>query len=432
MANRKYKNKVVSKKHIARQERERRQSALIRNISIAIIVIIALLIGYGYLDQTVLQQRQSVATVNGEKITVTQFQARVRLERENLINQYVQYAQLAQSFGMDVTAQVQPIEAQLAQPLQVGQNVIDTMIYELLYRQEAKKEGITISTDEVEQEIQAFLDYYPNGTPTPAPSATPVVIEVSTLSPKQLALVTVTPTPTEAPIVTPEATVAPTEAAQSTEATAIPVPTFTATPYTLEGYQQAYQDTLPIYSEYGLDEKNFRFLFESRLYYVKLYDKVTADVSTEGEYVWARHILVDNPALAAIARERLLAGEDFATVAQEASIDPSVATNNGDLGWFTRGMMVAPFEEGAFALENIGDISEPIQSDFGYHIIQLLGRENRPLDANAYQSAKDATFQEWIVAAREASDVQIFDLWQGFTPNEPDLQQTLAQLYGQQ
>lgn len=289
MSNRRFKNKNVTKKHVARKERENKQSALIRNIAIGIVAVVILLVGYGYLDQTLIQNQREVATVNDEKITISQFQARVRLDRENLINQYIQYAQLAQSFGMDVAAQVQPIEARLNQPLQLGQNVLDTMINELLYRQEAANQGITVSAEEIEKELQAFLNYFPDGTPTPAPTATSFVVENPTLSPEQLNLVTLTPTPTEAPLSTPspEPTESVTEEAEPTEEavapTPVPVPTLTATPYTFDGYQQAYQDTLPIYTDIGLTEEDFRFLFESRLYYVKLYDIITADIPPEGE-----------------------------------------------------------------------------------------------------------------------------------------------------
>ncbi len=431
MAKRKNSNKVVSKKHVARQERERQQSRLIRNIAIGVVAVVVLLIGYGYLDQTVLKANRSVAVVNGEKITLGQFQARVRLERDSLINQYIQYAQLAQSFGMDFNTQLSSIETQLSDSMAVGQNVLDTMIYELIYRQEAQKEGISYSADDVEKEVQSFLGYYPDGTPTPEVQPTQAVVEASTLSPEQLELVTATPEATETPETTPDPTATPAEDAAPT---AVPVPTMTATAYTFEGYQQAYEETLPLYADYGLDEANFRFLFESNLYYTALYDQVTADVQNEGqEYIWARHILVDDPLVAKVIREKVLAGEDFSKIAEESSIDPSAATNYGDLGWFTRGAMVPAFEEAAFGLENIGDVSEVVQTDFGYHVIQLLGREIRPMDDNAIQSAKDAVFTEWLAAKRDESTVEISDeVWQSNVPTDPDLQEVLTAMYGAQ
>lgn len=68
--------------------------------------------------------------------------------------------------------------------------------------------------------------------------------------------------------------------------------------------------------------------------------------------------------------DRISAGEDFATLAQELSDDPGSAPNGGDLGFFGRGVMVGPFEDAAFSLAQ-GEISDPVRSDFGFHIIRL-------------------------------------------------------------
>ncbi|MEE8181563.1 MAG: peptidylprolyl isomerase, partial [Nitrosopumilaceae archaeon] len=65
-------------------------------------------------------------------------------------------------------------------------------------------------------------------------------------------------------------------------------------------------------------------------------------------------------------------GEKFGRLARELSIDSGSAKRDGSLGYFGKGMMVKPFEEAAFKLE-IGNISEPVKSEFGYHIIKRLG-----------------------------------------------------------
>ncbi len=78
--------------------------------------------------------------------------------------------------------------------------------------------------------------------------------------------------------------------------------------------------------------------------------------------------------LAADARAKLVAGADFATLAKEVSEDPSVLQNGGHTGYFDRGKMDSKFTDAAFALKNVGDLSEPVASSFGYHIIRLDGR----------------------------------------------------------
>lgn len=86
--------------------------------------------------------------------------------------------------------------------------------------------------------------------------------------------------------------------------------------------------------------------------------------------VRASHILVETEEKANELKAELDGGADFATLAKENSIDPGAA-NGGDLGFFGKGMMVQPFEEAAFALANPGDLSAPVQSQFGWHIIKL-------------------------------------------------------------
>lgn len=87
----------------------------------------------------------------------------------------------------------------------------------------------------------------------------------------------------------------------------------------------------------------------------------------------ASHILVADEETANEVLDKLNAGEDFATLAQEYSTDTGSAANGGDLGQFGPGKMVAEFEDAAYALE-IDEISEPVQTQHGYHIIKVTDR----------------------------------------------------------
>lgn len=89
--------------------------------------------------------------------------------------------------------------------------------------------------------------------------------------------------------------------------------------------------------------------------------------------VRASHILVKTEDEARSLLEEIRAGKSFAEAAEEVSLCPS-GQNGGDLGFFGRGMMVKPFEDAAFAMENIGEVSEPVQTQFGWHLIQLTGK----------------------------------------------------------
>ena len=121
------------------------------------------------------------------------------------------------------------------------------------------------------------------------------------------------------------------------------------------------------------------------------------------EQVSASHILFtvakhDKDAALALAQEaraKLAAGADFATLAKEVSDDPSVATNGGALGWFSASKMDPPFSRAAFGLKNVGDLSEPVLSKFGFHIIRLDGR--RP----AHEQTFDEVSKEIMAQMRE-------------------------------
>ena len=88
----------------------------------------------------------------------------------------------------------------------------------------------------------------------------------------------------------------------------------------------------------------------------------------------ASHILVKTEDEAKKLYDEIQNGKDFAKIAQEVSLCPS-GQNGGDLGFFGKGMMVKPFEDAAFALE-VGEISQPVQTQFGWHLIQLTDKED--------------------------------------------------------
>lgn len=92
------------------------------------------------------------------------------------------------------------------------------------------------------------------------------------------------------------------------------------------------------------------------------------------EQVKASHILVEDEATAKKIKEQLDKGEDFAELAKEYSTDSSNAANGGDLGYFGKGEMAEEFEQAAFALE-AGAVSEPVKTEFGYHIIKLVDKK---------------------------------------------------------
>lgn len=124
-----------------------------------------------------------------------------------------------------------------------------------------------------------------------------------------------------------------------------------------------------------------------------------------GGSVRASHILVEFPPTASPSqrdsvfrfvqglKERVLSGEDFGKLAERYSADAGSGTQGGDLGFFQRGQMVRPFEEAAFALQP-GELSEPVESPFGLHLIQVTDRK-----APSYEDTREA-FRAQLLTAR--------------------------------
>jgi peptidyl-prolyl cis-trans isomerase C len=131
------------------------------------------------------------------------------------------------------------------------------------------------------------------------------------------------------------------------------------------------------------------------------YDAQYADVEPATEWN-ASHILVATQEEAQAVIDRINAGEDFAAVAQEVSTDTGSGSQGGELGWFGPGMMVPEFEQGVAGLQP-GQVSEPIQSQFGFHVIRL--NETRPKEAPALDQVRgeiEAQLQQEAIEAHIA------------------------------
>lgn len=149
-------------------------------------------------------------------------------------------------------------------------------------------------------------------------------------------------------------------------------------------------------------------MLKSNIRFTLLQEKATKDVEITDEEIQkyydqasqelnARHILVEDEATAKEIIEKLNDGGDFAELAKEFSTDPDSGAQGGDLGWFSVGTMVPAFNDAAYALE-IDKISEPVQSDFGYHIIQV--KEKRAVKDYGTLEEKKEEIRESIAATK--------------------------------
>ncbi len=161
--------------------------------------------------------------------------------------------------------------------------------------------------------------------------------------------------------------------------------------------------------ENGLTPESFRQSLYEALLTAKIRDQVIAGVPERVEQAHARHILVSTEAEAQQIYQQLQAGVDFAALALQHSRDVSTRDLGGDLGWFTREQLTEPVVAEVAFTQPIGQISEPVASRLGYHIIQTLERvADRPLDEAARAALFEITFERWRQSLWEKATVQRF------------------------
>src|SRR5437868_12735040 len=144
----------------------------------------------------------------------------------------------------------------------------------------------------------------------------------------------------------------------------------------------------------------------------KVYEEAAKQITGEQE-VHARHILVETEDEAKAIAEELKKGSDFAELAKKKSKDPG-ASDGGDLGFFTKDQMVPEFSTVAFALEP-GKISDPVKSQFGWHIIKVEEKRNRKAPDFEQVKGQIETYvtrkaqAEYVAKLREAAKVERMD-----------------------
>jgi len=371
--NRQVTSAAPTRKQLSRNEKEQKQLRLLYIGAGVLAAIIVVILGIGLYQELVAKPRRALATVAGVPVRADAFSKMLAYTRLNLENNRSQITQQMASLGSSTTdkdtlqyitqyyqQQLEYIDTQLENaPAQVLQDMID----DELVRQETTRLNLAVSEQEITDEIEIQFGFDRN-PPTPTP--TPVTATLP---------ITVTPTPTLAPM-------------------------------TEEEFKTRFGETLTFLGdEVGFSEAEVRNLFRNDLLRRKLQEHLEAQVPTTALQIHARHILLETQEDADKALARVKAGEDFATVAQEVSTDESTKESGGDLGWFPLGQMVADFEKVAFNTP-VGQISEVVPTEFGFHIIKVEERdENRALDEYALQQAKSGVLDTWLEGQRTSPDV---------------------------
>lgn len=148
---------------------------------------------------------------------------------------------------------------------------------------------------------------------------------------------------------------------------------------------------------------------------IKKYFEANTDSFATPEQVKVSHILVDSEEKASQVKQQLAAGKDFAELAKEYSTDTASKDLGGDLGMVSKGEMVEGFEKAAFALE-AGQISEPVKTEFGYHIIKVSEKnaaQSGTLEENKdeikdilFNQEMEAEYSKWMQEKYDSSKIE--------------------------
>ena len=402
------------------QTKHEREAAIQRLIilvtaAVGALALVILLIAVA-IDQLVVPGR-AVASVNGETVTVGEFRDRARLERALLNDQLNSaIAAISQIYGQDQVTNIitgqEPYATwwnEMNVPDQLGNRVLNEMIDDELVRQEASARGISVTDEQVDQKINDFFGYDPNAalgdaTPSPTPTTSPTPFVSPTPSPAP----TQTPTPAQSP--TPSPSPFPSATPSGTPDAAQRAETFNT--QRNDYFGQVRRLT-------GLSDDYIRGYFAQLALRENLAADLAGDTNT-GLYVNARHILVDSVEQAEDVLQALENGESFAALAQNLSTDTGSGARGGELDWAAVSRYVEPFADAVRDAE-IGAYVGPVQSEFGYHIIQVRAREERELEGTELETERESQLAQHIEALRESesTNVEISDIWTDYVPNTP-------------
>jgi len=441
-------------RRVTRREREERQQRLLYLAAgiAGAVVIVALIVGAAY--QYYFYPHGTIASVNGTDIQRRDYwKVRGLQLRQNLAQISQQYQITSADQRPQLEQQAAEIQAELddLRGADLAEDTLSAMVDNLIVLQNIDDMGIEITQADMDEFVTEQFAPAPLSSPTPTPeidstaaawatgtaeanqAASTATVEAAqtaaAASPTAEETGTAEASETTEPTASTEAGAEATEtpASEATEATGAETtpatdeagtpdasPAASPTPSPTIAPDDARATAVSRFDQYksnylepsDMSRSDYeRLIVKPELARTRVQEQLESQVPQRAEQIHAAHILVATEEAANAVEERLKNGEDFAEVAKEVSTDTSTAPNGGDLGWFPRGVMVAPFEEAAFALQP-GEVSAPVQSSFGWHVIKVFEHEDdRPLTLEMMQSLKSRAYSDWIQARRNESDI---------------------------
>jgi parvulin-like peptidyl-prolyl isomerase len=351
-----------SKRQLSKWQRERRQKHIVLYTAIGLVVLVALVLAFGYWREMVLRPSETVAEVGDQTIAANQLAVRLHpqlMAIDNEIARVQMQAGGATSPGANPNSQ--QIQMLYSQRLGAVDQVLGDMIDDELIAREAQRRGLSVTPAEIDARISGDLAKQKAmaAGPAPTPAADPAGGPA--------------PTPT-------------------------PPPTLTA-----EDQQQTYQEFL---SRINFTDDQYRRYVEAQVLREKVRDSLSTTIPTTQEQVHARRITLTTQEDATAVLAQLRSGEaQFEDLAREKSKDLTSQSQGGDLGWLPRGIESTQFDDQAFRL-GVGELGDAVTTPQGWEIIQVLDKGQRALTPEHLDRLKQKAYDQWIRTTREDGSVR--------------------------
>lgn len=409
-----------SRKEILRAQKQEEQVRVLRIAAIIIGLIIFLVIIVAIVNEMILVPNRSVASVNGESVTLSDWQNRVEFERaqrirtlEDQLETFNNDIGLVQQFSGQAIVELVSENAEA-----LGEAVLDRVIEEEIMRQEAEERGLLPTEAEIDDRIAESFNYFGGDSPTPLPEPTD----------------TVEPTPSLTPIPA-EGEEAPADV-PTTEPPPTSEPPPTPTPVSEASFQQEFSDLLAEFNDLGVSENTYRSVVESSIIMERLMDALADEEELPREDLHASIFFLvfgdeaeANQTLADIEDSGFLpVWNAIRSQPPEPTEEGGITTTASEILWRTRDDYAASFgDEAAQAIfdQSLDTASEvfTITGTDGqplYIIFQVSGREMRELSQAEYEARKQALLEEFL-SERFSDNVEISELWRRRVPTSPIL-----------
>lgn len=369
--------------------KQQEQYRQIRLIALGVFGLILAILAFGAIMEFVVKPGRPVARIGETEISLREWQDRVRFEREQSLSTV---EEVYEEFGPQRVQQL-PQTQGLFSPADLGNQVLFQMINEEIIRQEADKQGIPISDAEIDTAIGEQFGYYGGGLPTPLPEPTNTVM----------------PTPSITPILADDATAEPEPEPAEELPTAEPLPT--NTPVSEDSFNEQLAERVTELEGFGGSEADIRRVVRNGLLSDKIVESLSADpgsINTEEENYTLFYIEYDTQDEADSALQAIQDGDtDYITTwntIRSAEFVTNTQAFAGEVPWTTLSVItngLGTVAGDVVQTIDLGENSNVIAADSGFYLLQVNGREMRPVPDFNIQSQENQLLQDWLQEKQE-------------------------------